>query len=110
MPRRALARGPVTATAWRRQSTPATRPRRRSPLLRLLRLARPTARAGCCSPSPPAPPPTGCGVALMAASGFLLSRASQHPNIVALSIAIVAVRALGISRGRFRYVERLGAP
>jgi ATP-binding cassette subfamily C protein CydC len=75
-------------------------------LLRLLRLARPMRRelllavlagaAGC-----------GCGVALLATSGFLLARASQHPNIVALSIAVVLVRALSVGRGLLRYLERL---
>jgi thiol reductant ABC exporter CydC subunit len=52
---------------------------------------------------------TASGIALLAASGFLLARASQHPNIVAISIAVVAVRTLGISRGAFRYAERLGS-
>ncbi|HVB43107.1 MAG TPA: thiol reductant ABC exporter subunit CydC [Streptosporangiaceae bacterium] len=52
---------------------------------------------------------TGCGVALLAVSGFLLSRASQHPDIATLSVAVVAVRALSIGRGVFRYVERLAA-
>jgi len=50
---------------------------------------------------------TGCGVALLAVSGFLLARASQHPNIVAISIAVVAVRAFSVGRGLFRYLERL---
>ncbi len=79
-----------------------------SPLLRLLALARPlrgrllaAALAGAAA--------TGSGVALLAVSGFLLARASQHPNIVAISIAVVAVRALGIGRGFFRYAERLGS-
>ena len=49
----------------------------------------------------------GCGVALLAVSGFLLARASTHPNIVAISIAVVAVRALSVGRGLFRYLERL---
>jgi thiol reductant ABC exporter CydC subunit len=49
----------------------------------------------------------GCGVALLAVSGFLLARASQHPNIVAISMAVVAVRALSVGRGLFRYLERL---
>jgi len=49
----------------------------------------------------------GCGVALLATSGFLLARASQHPNIVAISVAIVMVRALSVSRGLLRYLERL---
>jgi len=62
------------------------------PLLRLLRLARPmrgqlllavlAGAVGC-----------GCGVALLAVSGFLLARASQQPNIVAISVAVVMVRA-----------------
>ena len=49
----------------------------------------------------------GSAVALTGVSAWLVSRASQHPSIVVLSAAIVAVRALGISRGVFRYVERL---
>ena len=78
----------------------------RRPLLRLLLLARPMRRellfavlagaVGC-----------GCGVALLATSGFLLARASQHPNIVAISIAVVLVRALSVGRGLLRYLERL---
>ena len=50
---------------------------------------------------------TGCAVALLATSGFLLARASLHPNIVAISVAVVAVRGLSVGRGVFRYVERL---
>jgi ATP-binding cassette, subfamily C, bacterial CydC len=52
---------------------------------------------------------TGCGVALLAVSGFILARASQHPSIVAISVAIVAVRGLSIGRALFRYVERLAS-
>jgi ATP-binding cassette, subfamily C, bacterial CydC len=81
---------------------------RADPLLRLLRLARPlrvqllvAVAAGAAA--------TGCAVALLATSGFLLARASQHPNIIAISVAIVAVRALSVGRGVFRYVERLAA-
>jgi thiol reductant ABC exporter CydC subunit len=48
-----------------------------------------------------------CGVGLFAASGFLIARASQHPDEVALAVAVVAVRAFGIGRGVFRYLERL---
>ncbi len=86
----------------------AGRPVARHNLLRLLRLARPlrgrlllavaAGAAGC-----------GCGVALLAVSGFLLARASQHPNIVAISVAVVAVRALSIGRGLLRYLERLSS-
>src|SRR6201997_292616 len=52
---------------------------------------------------------TGCGVGLLAVSGFLLARASQHPNIVAITAAIVAVRALSVGRGVSRYGERLAS-
>ena len=78
------------------------------PLLRLLRLARPlrgqlllSVAAGAAA--------IGCGVALLAVSGFLLARASEHPNIIAISVAVVAVRALSIGRGVSRYVERLAS-
>ncbi len=50
---------------------------------------------------------TGCGVALLGTSGFLLARASEHPSILAISVAVVAVRALSIGRGVSRYFERL---
>ena len=80
--------------------------RRPDPLLRLLRLARPlrgrllvAVLAGAAA--------TGCGVALLAMSRFLLARASQHPNVIAISAAVVAVRALSVGRGTFRYCERL---
>ena len=81
----------------------------RHPLPRLLRLALGSASmrrelllavlagaAGC-----------GAGVALLATSGFLLARASQHPNIVAISLAVVLVRAFSVGRGVLRYLERL---
>jgi ABC-type transport system involved in cytochrome bd biosynthesis fused ATPase/permease subunit len=84
---------------------------RYDPLLRLLRLAlgsRPlrgrlllAVAAGAAA--------TGCGVALLAVSGFLLARASQHPGILAISAAVVAVRALSAGRGVSRYLERLAS-
>jgi thiol reductant ABC exporter CydC subunit len=52
---------------------------------------------------------TGCGVGLLAVSGWLLARAAEHPPLVALAVAVVAVRAFGASRGAFRYLERLAA-
>jgi thiol reductant ABC exporter CydC subunit len=52
---------------------------------------------------------TGCGVGLLAVSGFLLARASQHPAIIGISVAVVAVRALSIGRGVSRYLERLAS-
>jgi len=78
------------------------------PLGRLLRLARPlrgqlalAVLAGALS--------TGCAVALLGTSGFLLARASLHPSILAISVAVVAVRGLSVGRGVFRYVERLAS-
>ena len=88
--------------------TPARQVNGRDPLLRLLGLARPwrgqlllAVAAGAAA--------TGCGVALLAVSGFLLARASQHPNIIAISAAVVAVRALSAGRGVSRYLERLAS-
>jgi ATP-binding cassette subfamily C protein CydC len=49
----------------------------------------------------------GSAVGLMTTSAWLISRASQHPPIIVLQLAIVATRAFGTSRGVLRYVERL---
>jgi ATP-binding cassette, subfamily C, bacterial CydC len=84
-----------------------TMPARR-PLLRLLWLARPM-RAQLLVSILAGAAATGCGVALLAVSGFLLARASEHPSILAISVAVVAVRGLAVGRGVFRYVERLAS-
>jgi ATP-binding cassette, subfamily C, bacterial CydC len=80
----------------------------RDPLARVLWLARPlrgrlilAVLAGALA--------TSCGIALLATSGFLLARASQHPSILAIAIAVVAVRGLSVGRGVFRYAERLAS-
>jgi ATP-binding cassette subfamily C protein CydC len=49
----------------------------------------------------------GSAVALAAVAAWLIARASQMPPVLELSIATVAVRAFGIGRGVFRYLERL---
>ncbi|MCL2533589.1 MAG: thiol reductant ABC exporter subunit CydC [Nocardiaceae bacterium] len=49
----------------------------------------------------------GSALALAALSAWLITRAWQMPPVLDLSVAVVAVRALGISRGVFRYLERL---
>ncbi|QIS17487.1 ATP-binding cassette domain-containing protein [Nocardia terpenica] len=49
----------------------------------------------------------GSGLGLAALAAWLIARAWQMPPVLDLSVAVVAVRALGISRGLFRYVERL---
>ena len=51
----------------------------------------------------------GCSVGLAAASAWLIARASQMPPVLALSVAVVGVRAFGIGRGLFRYLERLAS-
>lgn len=51
----------------------------------------------------------GSAVALAAVSAWLIARASQMPPVLDLSVAVVAVRGLGISRAVFRYVERLAS-
>jgi ATP-binding cassette subfamily C protein CydC len=47
------------------------------------------------------------GLGLLATATWLIARAAQQPPIVALSVAIVAVRALAIAKGTLRYLERL---
>ncbi|MFE4465077.1 thiol reductant ABC exporter subunit CydC [Oerskovia sp. NPDC056781] len=48
-------------------------------------------------------------VGLAAVAAWLIARASQMPPVLQLSMATVAVRAFGISRGVFRYLERLAS-
>lgn len=50
---------------------------------------------------------SGCAVALMATSAWLIARAAQQPPVLYLMVAVVAVRAFGIGRGVLRYLERL---
>ncbi len=45
--------------------------------------------------------------ALMAIAGYLIARAAEQPEMAALSLGIAGVRFFGISRGAFRYAERL---
>lgn len=78
----------------------------RDPLLRAARSARPVMGrlvlallAGVAA--------AGSAVALTATSAWLISRAAEQPPILFLMVAIVGVRAFGISRGVFRYAERL---
>ncbi len=49
----------------------------------------------------------GASVALMGTSAWLISTAALHPSIADLGVSIVGVRFFGISRGVFRYLERL---
>ncbi|WP_445170247.1 thiol reductant ABC exporter subunit CydC [Mycolicibacterium sp. Dal123E01] len=51
----------------------------------------------------------GSALALAAVSAWLITRAWQMPPVLDLSVAVVAVRALGISRGVLGYCERLAS-
>jgi len=76
------------------------------PMTRLLSVARPeagrlaiAALAGAAA--------SACGIGLMATSAWLISRASQQPPVMLLTVAIVMVRGFSIFRGLLRYGERL---
>jgi len=49
------------------------------------------------------------GVGLMGTSGYLISRAAEHPAVLSLTAAIVAVRFFGLARPIARYLERLAS-
>lgn len=51
----------------------------------------------------------GSALALAGVSAWLITRAWQMPPVLDLSIAVVAVRALAISRGVLHYCERLAS-
>ncbi len=81
-------------------------PRNAGPLLRMLALARPRGArfalgvlAGATA--------TAASVALLALAAWLIATAATHPPITVLSVAVVATRALGVTRGVARYLERL---
>ena len=80
--------------------------RPRAPLARTLRIARPargrlllSTLLGACA--------VGAGIALIATSAWLISRAAQRPQESALALAIVGVQFFALSRGLSRYGERL---
>lgn len=83
---------------------------RRSPTMRLLRellAAVPDGRWRLIAATLLAAAASGASVALMGVAGWLLSRAAEMPPVLYLQAAAVGVRFFGISRGVFRYVERL---
>ena len=49
----------------------------------------------------------GSAIGLLLTSAWLISRAAEHPPILYLMVAIVAVRAFGLGRAAHRYVKRL---
>ena len=50
---------------------------------------------------------SAAGVALTAASGWLIVQASSQPAVLTLLVAIVAVRTFGLARPVLRYAERV---
>ena len=46
-------------------------------------------------------------IGLTATAAWLIARASQHPPVLELTVAVVAVRFFGVTRPVLRYVERL---
>lgn len=51
----------------------------------------------------------GSSIGLLGTSAYLISFAALQPSIAVLQVAIVGVRFFGISRGAFRYLERLSS-
>ncbi len=51
----------------------------------------------------------GFGVGLITTSGYLISRAAEHPPVLALTVTIVLVRFFGIARPVMRYLDRLAS-
>ena len=49
----------------------------------------------------------GASVALIGTSSWLIATAALHPSVADLGVSVVGVRFFGISRGVFRYLERL---
>ena len=49
----------------------------------------------------------GSSLGLMAASAWIIATAALQPSVADLAVAIVGVRFFGLSRGVFRYLERL---
>jgi len=47
------------------------------------------------------------GAALTATAGWLIVKASEHPPVLTMLVAIVGVRTFGLARPALRYVERL---
>lgn len=78
----------------------------RSPLLRVLALAQPLRRRFALALLLGALA-LAAGAGLMATSGYLISRAALRPDVLSLTVTIVAVRFFALVRAVLRYLERL---
>jgi len=100
LPGRAAVRLPLTS------SPTVPRPISLNLLVRLLKLAAPL--AGWMALSALLGFATiGSSIGLMGAAAYIISAAALQPSIATLQVAIVGVRFFGLSRGLFRYLERL---
>jgi ATP-binding cassette, subfamily C, bacterial CydC len=79
---------------------------RMSPLVRVLRLAAPLRRRFALAVLLLALA-LAAGAALMASSGYLISRAALRPEVLSLEVTIVGVRFFALARAALRYLERL---
>ena len=77
-----------------------------SALLRVLRLAAPLRRRFALALLLGALA-LAAGAALMASSGYLISRAALRPEILSLTVVIVGIRFFALARATLRYLERL---
>lgn len=75
-------------------------------LLRAAALARPRA-AGLAGGAALGAGAIAAATALLAVSGYLISRAAEQPPMLTLLVVIVLVRVLGMARAGLRYGERL---
>jgi thiol reductant ABC exporter CydC subunit len=78
-----------------------------SAVRRALRLATPDERRRLALASALGALASLAGTALLGLSGYLISRAAEHPPVLSLTVAIVCVRGFGIARAAARYGERL---
>ena len=79
-----------------------------TPLLRVVRLAGPV-RGRLALAILAGVGAAAAAVGLTATAAWLISRAAEHPPVLYLMVAIVAVRAFGVGRGALRYAERLAS-
>lgn len=102
-------RTPIVSETSRHSPLPTVHsplPTSRAPLSRLLRLVTPlwphvalSVLLGALT--------VGSSIGLLATSAYLISAAALQPSIADVNVAIVGVRFFGITRGLFRYLERL---
>ncbi len=116
-----LSDGRLTSDRWQRRSRFAIRPVEVEPIAPGVAVAAPVAGRGVrelfgprrvlarrLAPAVALSAATGlAGLALLAISLWLICRASEHPNVQALEVAVVGVRTFALAKALLRYGERL---